>query len=133
LRPTATDRIADALALFTERECVGGGWNYGTREIFDVDIPPFVQTTSVALLALGDLAPALAARGIAYLEQAWRSESDGPLSLATAVCALRNARSSQGADALRALTSVPADDIGDTVAACWAHMAVNGVGPWRLR
>ena len=32
LRPSATDRIADAIALFEERECVGGGWNYGTRE-----------------------------------------------------------------------------------------------------
>ena len=57
LRPSATDRIADAIALFEERECVGGGWNYGTREIFGVDIPPFVQTTAVALLGLGDARP----------------------------------------------------------------------------
>lgn len=133
LRPAAADRIADALALFSERECVGGGWNYGTREIFDVDIPPFVQTTSVALLALGDLAPVLAARGVAYLEHAWRKESDGPLSLATAVCALRSAGSSQDVEALDALTSVPADEIGDTVTACWAHMAINGTGPWEPR
>jgi len=130
LRPTATDRIADALALFAERECVGGGWNYGTREIFDVDIPPFVQTTSVALLALSNSVPALTARGVTYLEHAWRTESDGPLSLATAVCALRNAGSSQAAEALRSLTSVRGDEIDDTVTACWAYMAINGTGPW---
>ena len=63
LRPSATDRIADALAFFQERECAGGGWNYGSSVTLGVDLPPYVQTTAIALLGLGDRAPALAERG----------------------------------------------------------------------
>jgi hypothetical protein len=25
---------------------------------------------------------------------------------------------------------VRGDEIGDTVTACWAYMAINGTGPW---
>jgi hypothetical protein len=133
LRPSATDRIADAIALFEERECVGGGWNYGTREIFGVDIPPFVQTTAVALLGLGDLTPSLSARGLAWLERTWRDESAGWLTLATAACALAAFGSDQAAAALRALSHASPADVDDTVADCWVQMAVTGSGPWSTR
>ena len=130
LRPSASDRIADALALLEERECVGGGWNYGAREIFDVDLAPFVQTTAVALLALGDLSPSLTARGVAWLERSWRNESAGTLTLAAATCALRAARSGQASAALHALASRKPSTLNDTVASCWLHLATTGSGPW---
>jgi len=129
LRPSATDRIGDAIALFEERECVGGGWNYGTREIFGVDIPPFVQTTAVALLGLGDLAPSLSARGLAWLERGWRGESAGTLTLATAACALDSGGSDQAAAALHALSERSRAAV-DTVADCWVQMAATKSGPW---
>jgi len=129
LRPSATDRISDAIAVFEERECVGGGWNYGTREIFGVDIPPFVQTTAVALLGLGDLAPSLSARGLAWLERGWRGESAGTLTLATAACALDSGGSDQAAAALHALSERSRAAV-DTVADCWVQMAATKSGPW---
>jgi hypothetical protein len=132
LRPSAADRIADAVALFEERECVGGGWNYGTREIFDVDIPPFVQTTAVALLALGDLTPSLSARGLGWLERAWRDESAGTLTLATAACALSASGSDQAAAALGALSQATTAGVDDTVAGCWVRMAGTRSGPWSV-
>ena len=108
---------------------MGGGWNYGTREIFGVDIPPFVQTTAVALLGLGDLTPSLSARGLAWLEGTWRDESAGRLTLATAACALQTGGSDQAAAALHALSEASRAE-ADTVAACWAQMAASGSGPW---
>jgi hypothetical protein len=129
LRPTATDRIADALAMFRERECVGGGWNYGSRETLGVDLRPYVQTTAIALLALGDAEPDLIERGVSMLEQRWRSEIEGPLSVATASCALRTFGSPEAHAARDAVVAV--DPAGlDTVTSAWIAFALEGHGPW---
>jgi hypothetical protein len=131
LRPTATDRIADALSMFRERECVGGGWNYGSRETLGVDLRPYVQTTAVALLALGDAEPDLTQRGVSLLEQRWRSEIEGPLSVATASCALRAFGSPEAQRARDAAMAV--DPAGlDTVTSAWLAFALDGTGPWSV-
>jgi hypothetical protein len=129
LRPAATDRIADAFAMFRERECVGGGWNYGSRVTLGVDLRPYVQTTAIALLALGDAEPDLSQRGVSVLEQRWRSEIEGPLSVATAACALRSLGSPE---AQSARDAVMATDVAglDTVASAWIAFALDGHGPW---
>ncbi|MCI0634931.1 MAG: hypothetical protein L0206_13595 [Actinobacteria bacterium] len=31
---------------------MGGGWNYDNRTVLDEDLPPYIQTTAFALLAL---------------------------------------------------------------------------------
>jgi hypothetical protein len=129
-RPTARDRIDDALAMLRERECVEGGWNYGSRTTLGVDLVPFVQTTALALLAIGDEEPPLVARGLASLERRWRSESAGILSLATAVCALDVARSDQASSARRALLRANPLGIEDNVVAAWTTMALERRGPW---
>jgi hypothetical protein len=128
LRPTAEDRIADARAFFGERECEGGGWNYGAPETLGVQIGPYVQTTALALLALGSDEPELSARGIGVLERTWRSESDGLLTLATTTCALRLGRSDQAEVAAAALTRHGQAE--DTVAAAWLAFAHGVPGPW---
>ena len=46
-RPTSS-RIADAVALLKDRESVGGGWNYGNREVLGEELPPYAQTTAAA-------------------------------------------------------------------------------------
>ena len=130
LRSSATDRIADALAFFQERECAGGGWNYGSSITLGVDLPPYVQTTAMALLGLGDLAPDLAARGTATLERLWPSESAGLLSLAITACALRlhgSPESPAVASALR--NAVPHGGV-DTVTAAWVAFGLGASGPW---
>jgi hypothetical protein len=54
--------IADAVAppaaceeaerLLLDRACTGGGWNYGNRRVLGVDLPPYPDTTGIALVGL---------------------------------------------------------------------------------
>ena len=129
-RPTQRDRIDDALAMFRERECVGGGWNYGSRNVLGVDQRPYVQTTALALLALGDIEPDLSDRGTAELERSWPAEADGLLSVATATCALQMRGSRHAAKAGAALRRAADRGTNDNVAFAWAAMAATGAGPW---
>lgn len=129
LRPSATARIDDGVAYLRDRECAGGGWNYGTREAFGVALEPFVQTTAIAVISLLGADASLTDRGARVLRERWRSEATGPLSLASAAVALRLAgdRSvTQVTDALRA-TWASFDDLGsvDAVAAAWATIALG--------
>jgi len=129
LRPAATARIDDGVAYLRDRECSGGGWNYGTREAFGVALEPFVQTTATAVIAVRGADVALARRGVEVLRARWRSEASGPLSLATAAVALRltgDRAATEIADALRAAWG-GFDDLGsvDAVAAAWATIALG--------
>jgi hypothetical protein len=133
LRPDATDRFADALAFFRERECTGGGWNYGAPETLSVPIGPYVQTTALAVLALAHDEPELAARGVRTLERTWRSEAEGVLTLATTVCALRFAGSREASAAQASLGARARDADDDTVATAWLAFASGAPGPWEER
>jgi hypothetical protein len=130
LRPSATDRITDALAFFRERECAGGGWNYGSSTTLGVDLPPYVQTTAIALLGLGDREPPLADRGIAALERLWRSESAGLLSLAVSACALRLHGSPELPAVATALRDTTLHGAVDTVTTAWVVFGLGASGPW---
>ena len=130
-RPDAAARIADGLAVLRDQECVGGGWNYGTREGFGVDQPPFVQTTAVAVLAVAGLdAPGAPAGGQVVLERRWPAEVAGLLSVASAAASLAALGSSPssrrpGGDQRHAQRTV----VADTVALAWASLAEQGRGP----
>ena len=56
LRPSATTQIDGAVGFLADRECVGGGWNFGNRSVYYVDLPPFGQTTAAGLIGLHALA-----------------------------------------------------------------------------
>ena len=133
LRPTATARIADAAAMFAERECVGGGWNYGSRTTVGTDLHPYVQTTGLALLALGATAPELTDRGVDRLRDLWRSEASGDLSLAVASCALRAFQAPDAVDAERANRERAGMGTDDNVIFAWQAFAQGAAGPWSVR
>ncbi len=97
LRPAASAEIADGVAVLADRECVGGGWNYGNRRVLDVDLPPFLQTSAAGLMAVHDGPADLRERGVAAVERLWVDE-EGGLGWAMGVVALRLA----GADATAA-------------------------------
>ena len=40
--------------MLLDRACVGGGWNSGNSVVYGVPLPPHVEATAVALLALQD-------------------------------------------------------------------------------
>ncbi len=88
LRPTARLAIDDAVGTLADRECVGGGWNYGNRVVLSEELEPFGQTTAVALLGLQGVPADLTRRGVDALQGLWRQEQGG-LTLAQTAAALR--------------------------------------------
>jgi hypothetical protein len=126
LRPSATTEIGDGLAVLADRECVGGGWNYGNVVVYDVALPPFVQTTSLALVAIQGELGEQAARGVRVLRERWRAEAGG-LSLATSLAALR-LRDDPAASAVEAALVRELDRTalsGDVVSLAWAAVALG--------
>jgi hypothetical protein len=129
-RPTSADRIADGLAVLQTQECEGGGWNYGTRVGFGVVQSPFLQTTAIGTRAAKDLDPALTERGLEILEQRWRAEAEGLLSLSTAATVIGLLGGPSTGKVQAAVRSVHrSTDRADTVALSWAMFALHGVDP----
>jgi hypothetical protein len=134
LRPAATEAIGDGLGVLRDRECVGGGWNYGNRIVLDEPLAPYAQTTAIAMLALQGLRDEVWARGIARLRELWRAESGGGLSLALAAAALRVNDDPDHADTTAALEEnfERTAFAGDVVSLAWAAIAA-GPGLDRMR
>jgi len=133
LRPTATAEITDAVNLLADRSCVGGGWNYGNREVWDKELEPYAQTTAIALIGLqgaGD--PKVVQDGYAVLRRLWPVE-DGGLSLGLSLLALRLEpeppdRSDVELANIEAALGISFDTTGfldDTVALAWATLATG--------
>ena len=54
-RPTGSqERLEQAERLLFDRQCAGGGWNYGNSEVLGQKLHAYVPTTALALLALQD-------------------------------------------------------------------------------
>jgi hypothetical protein len=132
LRPDAAEAIADGRRVLADRECQGGGWNYGNREVLDKSYQPYLQTTAAAVMALqGTNAPELT-RGIEVLHRLWADERGG-LGWAMTLIALRL----NGDDAptfAMALAALASDGVSrkDAVALAWTAIAL-GSGIERLR
>ena len=50
----AKERIREGELLLYDRMCQEGGWNYGNSTVLGEDLPPYPDTTAVALIALQD-------------------------------------------------------------------------------
>jgi squalene-hopene cyclase-like protein len=50
----ADEHIREAERLLYDRMCTGGGWNHGNSNAYGVAIPPYPETTALALIALQD-------------------------------------------------------------------------------
>jgi hypothetical protein len=46
------ERITQGEQLLYDRMCEAGGWNYGNSSVLGVDVPPYADTTALALIAL---------------------------------------------------------------------------------
>jgi len=127
LRPSAVSPLVDGLAVLADRECVGGGWNYGNRVVLGVDLPPYAQTTAVALVALQGAEPELFARGLTALDRLWRAERQGGLSLAITLAAFHLSNRPAADEVERALDA-ELDRTGlldDVVALAWTAIAAG--------
>jgi hypothetical protein len=86
LKPDAPE-IADGNAVLSDRECEGGGWNYGNREVMGKLYEPFLQTTAAGLLGVQDRTDGIRERAVTVIERLWQQEAAG-LGLAMASAAL---------------------------------------------
>ena len=126
-RPSS-DLVVDAVALLRDRESVGGGWNYGNREVLLEDLPPFGQTTAIALIGLRGFDPELEARGLETLRRLWPVESAGGLSLATALGAFRVHGAREDGESVRRTLEdlVRTTELqGDVVSLGWAALSLG--------
>jgi len=132
--PGTTDAIEEGVGMLRDRECVGGGWNYGNRIVLDEELPPFGQPTAMAMLALQAFEDdEVWRRGMAALRGLWRQEAAGGLTLAVATAALR-VNHDYDATACAAALADNFDRtrfLGDIVALAWAAIA-TGTGLGRL-
>jgi hypothetical protein len=107
---TVNMRLDDGRRLIADRVCRGGGWNDGNSNMLGTELPPYVPTTALALLALGNTpADSLVAPGLAYLERQ-RLVETGALALALSRICL-------------GVFGRPADDVEAALAAEWARSA----------
>lgn len=81
-------RVVEAEKMLLDRTCVGGGWNYGNREVLGRELPPFVPTTAMAVMALQGVSGAGQAvgDGLDYLQSEVAAHPSA-LSLSLAVLA----------------------------------------------
>jgi len=85
----AAARIREAEKMIIDRECPGGGWNYGNKRVLGVDEVPYPDTTALALLALQDVpADAVKERGIRALTALTDATGSG-LALSLAALCMR--------------------------------------------
>lgn len=133
LRPSAGIEIDDGLSVLVDRECSGGGWNYGNSEVLGVELPPYVQTTAIALVGAQDALPEQRDRGLSYLSGRWADEPGG-LGLALTLAAFRLlGHPDAGAVETRLARVFDAHRfLHDVVATAWAAIA-TGPALERLR
>jgi Prenyltransferase and squalene oxidase repeat len=133
LRPGAAAQIDDGNAVMRDRECEGGGWNYGNKEVFGKKYEAFLQTTAVGLLSVQDQTDGIRERALAVVLRLWQHEPGG-LGWAQASAAIR-AMGSADTDLDRRLAAmVSANGLyGDAVALAWTAIAFgDGVAQLRM-
>jgi hypothetical protein len=124
LRPGATTQIDGAVGFLADRECVGGGWNFGNRSVYYVDLPPFGQTTAAGLIGLHALESGygLVLGGVDALRRLWPVER-GPLTLAMSLAAFRLLGLSDADEVEAALERTLDGPAPDVIALAWTALA----------
>lgn len=77
-------RVAEGERLLYDRECRGGGWNYGNRAVLGEDLPPYPDSTAIALIALQDQPRERNQPGLRALRELLRTPYASGLALALA-------------------------------------------------
>jgi hypothetical protein len=87
--PDAAERIRVGEQMLKDRECQGGGWNYGNSAVYSQDLQPYVPTTALSLLALQDRRnEGVVTRGLRRLQEDMLGERSA-VALSLAIICLR--------------------------------------------
>ena len=126
LRPDAA-QVADGDRVMSDRECDGGGWNYGNKEVMGKKYEPFLQTTAAGLLGVQDRTDGIRERAVAVVERLWQLEPGG-LGWAMGATALHAVgRPNPDLDARLAELIAQTGLYGDAVALAWAAIGLGSV------
>jgi hypothetical protein len=109
---TARERIDEGQRLLLDRVCSPGGWNYGNSNVFRRQLPPYVPTTAVSLLALHGRGEREVGRSADTLYERRLTEASGYALGLTAICLGVYGR--------------PADDVRGALAAQWGKVQYLG-------
>ncbi len=110
---SAATRIAEAERLLADRVCKDGGWNHGNSNMLGAELMPYVSTSALGLIALGDRrADEPVTRTLAYLSANRLSERSA-MGLGLARIAL-------------GLYDAPADDVRVALDEEWRRSAFLG-------
>jgi hypothetical protein len=82
-------RVDMAEKFLLDRRCADGGWNYGNRRVFKVQMPSFEESTAMALLALKGVQGADLGIGVDRARMFWNARPS-PLARAWLAISLRN-------------------------------------------
>ena len=82
---SAGPHIREAERLLYDRMCSGGGWNHGNSNAYGVAIPPYPETTALALIALQDREAEAPNRASLGRLVAMLAEAESGLSLSLAI------------------------------------------------
>ena len=82
-------RLATGDLVLFDRCCERGGWNYGNSNMLGKELPAYVSTTALGLLALQDhRSHETVAKSVQLLQHEWRTEMSG-LALGLSAIAMR--------------------------------------------
>ena len=87
--PAAQERLAGAVLYLENRRVLGGGWNIGNPAMFEGVLPAHATPTSLAILALKEVAPLSIQTADLILLRQCALEDGGPKALAWAILGLR--------------------------------------------
>jgi hypothetical protein len=109
----ASARIEEGEHLLLDRVCLSGGWNYGNAAVLGHDLPAYVSTTSLVLLALARRAGEPAVRRSRQFLYDHRLEERSGFALGLTRIALSRA-------------SLPVDDVDAAIEAAWTGTGFLG-------
>jgi hypothetical protein len=122
-------RIRQGELMLADRASVGGGWNYGNRQVFDELLPPYPDTTAVALMALRGTPGPVVDDGFTRLVE-MVDEHASRLTLALSVLAHRVWGRPYSAHADRLAADVLAEPLHDTRSIAFAALALAPDTRW---
>jgi hypothetical protein len=111
--PGSQERLEQAERLLFDRQCAGGGWNYGNSEVLGRKLHAYVPSTALVLLALQDRRSRAEVRqSVDYLVRAWPHEPAG-LALGLSLQCFR-------------VYALPTAEVEAALAAAWQKSAFLG-------
>ena len=121
---TSANRIHRGVEILFDRSCPDGGWNSGNGIVYGMPMPPHIDTSAIALLALRDESKSdLVTKSLGWLERESR-DCKAPWSVAWSILAM-HAYGSPVREEQERLSAMSRDKVEDTATLAIAAIALD--------